>query len=289
MKNNGLEAGISVIMPTYNQTTFITRAIASLKLQTFQNWELIIINDGSSDNTEEIITSFLPDDSIRYIANAENKGLGACLNIGLDRAQYDLIAYLPSDDIYFKDHLQSLFEALSNSNAILAYSGVKHHCIETSKHSYGELAESQADGYDVQLVQVLHRKTIDRWIEREELVTDDLYKMFWEKLETQEECIQTKQITCEWVFHPNQRHRIMVEESGGGIYKYKFTYRVKHPIRFQTARGNFIDEIERYKQFRNTQTVPSKEGLKILLVGELAYNAERVCALEERGHRLYGL
>ncbi len=163
MKNNNFEFNISVIMPTYNQATFIARAIKSLQLQTFQRWELIVINDGSTDNTEETITPFLTDNNIRYLSHAENKGPGVCLNIGLDHARHELIAYLPSDDIYFEDHLQSLFNTLtSDKEAILAYSGVKHHCIETSKHSYGELSESQADGYDVQLVQVLHKKTDDR-------------------------------------------------------------------------------------------------------------------------------
>ncbi len=119
-------------------------------------------------------------------------------------------------------------------------------------------------------------------------MTDDLYKMFWEKLESKGECIETKQITCEWTVHPNQRHMI-ITEVGEGIHKYKFFYGVKQPIRFQATGGKLIDEIERFKHFRKPKVNQSKKGLKILIVGELSYNAERLYALEERGHHLYGL
>ena len=290
MTKKDFKDGVSVIMPTYNQANFIIRAIASLKLQTFQNWELIIINDGSTDNTEKRVDALLPDSRVQYIVNPKNRGLGACLNIGLEKAIYNLIAYLPSDDIYFKDHLQSLFEALDeNHKAVLAYSGIKYHYVDTDKNSYSQFAESQASGYDVQLVQVLHRKTKDRWIERDELITDDLYKMFWEKLEMKAECIKTTQITCEWVSHPEQRHKIMMEKFGGGIYRYKQVYQINEPIRFYPSIGKQINEIEQYEKFRKPKVNLSKKGLKILLVGELAYNAERIYSLEERGHQLYGL
>jgi hypothetical protein len=67
-------------------------------------------------------------------------------------------------------------------------------------------------------------------------------------------------------------------------------FNVQKPLRFQTTVGNRIDEVEHYRRFRQRpDTLPAPNGLKILLVGELAYNAERVLALEERGHRLYGL
>lgn len=121
--NNDLN-GISVLMPTYNQGAFISRAIASLQLQTFLNWELIIINDGSSDYTVEVVKDYLKDERIKYYKNVQNKGLGVCLNMGIERSKYNLIAYLPSDDIYFADHLASLYKTIwSDTGAILAYTG----------------------------------------------------------------------------------------------------------------------------------------------------------------------
>ncbi len=87
--------GISIIMPSYNQAEYIVRAIVSLQLQTFTDWELIIINDGSTDYTKEVITEYLSDNKIRYFENESNLGLGKCINIGMLKAKYDYIAYLP--------------------------------------------------------------------------------------------------------------------------------------------------------------------------------------------------
>ena len=99
----------------------------------------------------------------------------------------------------------------------------------------------------------------------------------------------TGAVTCEWVDHPHQRHKI-IREPIGGINPYRQRYGVAEPLRFHTSVGNRIDEVAQYRRFRERPATPrAADGLKILLVGELAYNADRVLALEERGHRLYGL
>jgi hypothetical protein len=79
-----------------------------------------------------------------------------------------------------------------------------------------------------------------------------------------------------------------MQEPLGGINTFRSYYHVQEPLRFHTSRGNFIDEKTRFFNFRNKK-MDQKKGLKILLVGELAYNAERILALEEKGHQLYGL
>lgn len=91
----------SVIMPSFNQCSFIRRAIGSLMAQTYPNWELIIINDGCTDETEVFISDYINDERITYIMNKQNTGLGHAINQGIDAAKYDYIAYLPSDDFYF--------------------------------------------------------------------------------------------------------------------------------------------------------------------------------------------
>lgn len=73
-------SAFSVIMPTYNQAAFIRRAIVSLRKQTCATWELIIVNDGSTDNTEDFLESYLDDVRIKYIHNEVNRGLGYALN-----------------------------------------------------------------------------------------------------------------------------------------------------------------------------------------------------------------
>jgi glycosyltransferase involved in cell wall biosynthesis len=271
---------VSVIMPTFKQDKFIRRAIASLLSQILTNWELIIINDGSPDSTEDIVEEYLTDERIRYYKNKHNTGLGACLNFGISKANAPYVAYLPSDDVMYKDHLQSLYEALQqNPNAVIAYSSVRHH--------YNRIADGVVNNQWLQLVQAMHKKTGDFWTERRELESDDLNHLFWSKLCG--ESIHTGKLTCEWVDHPNQRYKIM-QEPVGGINTFRSYYHVSEPLKYHTTKGNFMDEVNRYSSYRARRSTPKKKkGLKILLVGELAYNAERVLALEEKGHKLYGL
>lgn len=280
--------GISVLMPTFNQGAFISRAISSLLLQTFQNWELIIINDGSTDYTEDVILEF-EDKRIRYFSNPANEGIGFCLNKGISLATFDLIAYLPSDDIYFKDHLFSIFNSIIYSDAILIYSGLVHNYLDLSTSSGGIESEGKIWGEPLQLVQVCHKKTSDKWLERDELVTDDLDIMFWNKLAIKGTFNYSGSITCEWIDHPEQHHKISRETSGGGIFLYKQYYNVKYPIKFKSSNGNLIDQISEYQFFRDKPKVKCENPLKILIVGELAYNPERICVFEELGHQLYTL
>ena len=283
--------GISVIIPVYNQSSYIGRAIQSMYMQTFDNWEIIIVNDGSTDELEKVLEKEMGDERIRYFKNEENMGLGYCANRGIEQSRYEYIAYLPADDIYFKDHLASLFRALNeNRDAIMAYSGVKYHYYDSNLSSHGKTTTGKIKDAPLQLVQVLHKKSSERWVERNELVTDDLGRMYWQKLELLGDFVPTSEITSEWVSHPLQRHKIISElKWGGGIYRYKQYYHVKQPLRFQSATGHYIDEFSDYKSIEYSATSPHESSLKILLVGELAYNPERICALEERGHKLYGL
>lgn len=296
---------VSVIMPTFRQAAFIGRAIDSLLAQTFEDWELIIVDDGSAaaegsagapagGETLAAVQPYLgqtelskgPSGSaegrVRYHALPENRGLGAALNEGLRLSRGELVAYLPSDDLYYREHLASLVDCLeANPQAVLAYSGVRHH--------YNRSAAGQIPGYPLQLVQVMHRRSSQPWMERSELVTDDLGRMYWSRLGPPDSFLSTGQVSCEWVDHPHQRHKIL-REPLGGINPYRLYYGVKEPLRFHTTVGNFIDEAAYFEPFRDrADTPPAPDGLKILLVGELAYNSERVLALEELGHRLYGL
>lgn len=273
---------ISVLMPTYQHAAFIARAVRSLLAQTAADWELIIVDDASPDDTAAVIEPFCSDPRIRYMRRAENGGVGKSLNDALDLARGAYIAYLPSDDVYYADHLASLRDALEqNPDALLAYSGVRY--------NYNRFASGCISGFPMQLVQVIHRRTADRWVERETLVTDDWGRMYWDALEKQGGFISTERVTCEWVSHPAQLHRLM-REPEGGINVYRLRFNVRHPLRFQSTIGNMIDEVAHYRRFRERPDTPLRpDGLKIVLVGELAYNPERLLALEERGHKLYGL
>lgn len=284
---------VSVILPVYNHANYIRFAIGSLLRQSYTKWELIIIDDGSTDALKDVITDYLSDKRISFYQNNENKGLGYCLNRGIKLSHASLISYLPADDIYFENHLKSMVDKLISSNADMVYSGIVYHIGDRGGENCIQQAEGVIPNQTLQLVQVMHRKTTDFWVERKSFVTDDLDCMFWDEYRKKHPKIsQTKQITCEWFSHKYQRHHIMNDRNGGGIYMYKTYYGVKEPIRYQSSVGNLVDEITHYTPFKrdSKEIVSSKpNGLKILIVGELAFNPERILALEEKGHKLYGL
>ena len=289
MEKKNIIKGFSVIMPTYNQSAFILRAIQSLKNQTFKDWELIIINDGCTDDTEIILENYLSDPKIKYIRNSYNEGLGFSLNRGIEIAKYEYIAYLPSDDYYYETHLETLNEKFeSELDIFLVFSGIKYN-MNDSQYTYYDIENVRIRNYyPLQLVQTAHRKDNEKWLERKDLVTDDLFLMYWNKLSTKGTFAFTEKITCFWTQHPHQRHKFINENLGGGLNTYRRHYNVKDPLRIRISEHKLIDENVLYQPFRKINPV-NKNALKILLVGELAFNPERVCALEEAGHKLYGL
>jgi glycosyltransferase involved in cell wall biosynthesis len=272
---------ISIIMPTHNQAAFLPRAVASLVAQTVHDWELVIVDDASPDDTGEVVRPFLLDPRVRYLRRAENGGVGRAINDGLAATTAPVVGYLPSDDVLHRDHLATLLDALAAApDAVIAVAGVRHH--------YNRETLETVDGWP-QLVQVAHRRVDERWIERDELVTDDLDRMYWSRLAGHGEVVRTGRVTCEWVAHPDQLTN-WIREPLGGINPFRQRYAIPHPLRFATSVGDEIDEVERYRRFRDRPpSRPSSDALRILLVGELSYNPERILAIEERGHRLFGL
>lgn len=108
---------ISVILPVYNSETTIEAAVKSILSQSFKDFELIIINDGSSDDTEQIINSF-KDKRIKYIKNVKNIGLIASLNIGIKFSSSEYIARMDSDDISHPSRLKKQILFLKNNPKI---------------------------------------------------------------------------------------------------------------------------------------------------------------------------
>ena len=258
-------------------------------MQTYSGFELIIINDGSTDCTEQFITDYLEDKRVTYIRNETNQGLGQALNRGIDAAKYPYIAYLPADDFYEANHLEVLKDTFQKvPHTILCYSGIAYdESPEAGILAYRE-CKGAIPGYCLQLVQVAHKRTTDRWTERCECVSEDLFFLFWRKLTDKGVFAFTGKTTCAWTNHPYQRHKICGEKFGGGLNKYRSYYNVQTPVRFRSTPYKTTDEVSLYAPYRKL-TPARKDGLKILLVGELAYNPERIYALEEAGHTLYGL
>lgn len=110
-----IEDKVSVIVPCYNQAQYLDEALQSVLNQTYNNWECIVVNDGSIDNTEEVSKKWVSKDSRFKYFYKENGGLSSARNYGLDNAIGDWIQFLDSDDILDKRKLElSLIEINSN-------------------------------------------------------------------------------------------------------------------------------------------------------------------------------
>ena len=112
--NSSLNPILTVLMPVYNGEKYLNEAIDSILNQTFSDFEFLIINDGSTDNTEDIILSY-SDPRIRYIKNEKNLKLIATLNKGLDLVQGIYIARMDADDISLPTRLEKQLNFLVNN------------------------------------------------------------------------------------------------------------------------------------------------------------------------------
>src|SRR6478609_2698254 len=97
---------ISVIVPCYNQASFLPAAVLSVINQSCSNWECIIINDGSTDDTELVARECVKKDSRITLHNKRNGGLSSARNYGINVAKGEYLLFLDSDDIIYPDYLE---------------------------------------------------------------------------------------------------------------------------------------------------------------------------------------
>ena len=103
---------VSVIVPCYNQAHYLSEALQSVLEQTYSNWECIIVNDGSPDNTEHIVKQWLEKDARFKYVYQENGGLPSARNFGIKSSEGDFILPLDADDILHPDYLKKLVPIL---------------------------------------------------------------------------------------------------------------------------------------------------------------------------------
>ena len=106
---------VSIITPSYNTARFIGETIESVLNQTYTNWEMLIIDDCSKDNTEEVVNSY-HDDRIKFIKNEKNMGAALSRNKALRMAKGRWIAFLDSDDLWLPEKLEKQIAFMENNN-----------------------------------------------------------------------------------------------------------------------------------------------------------------------------
>ena len=126
---------VSIITPTYNCARFIEETIKSVQAQTFTDWEMIISDDCSTDNTKEVIAPYLACDSrIKYICNDKNSGAAITRNNALRIASGRWIAFVDSDDLWLPEKLEKQISFMETNDYAFTY------------HEYSEISE---DGEDI--------------------------------------------------------------------------------------------------------------------------------------------
>jgi GalNAc5-diNAcBac-PP-undecaprenol beta-1,3-glucosyltransferase len=120
--SNGLL--ISVVIPTFNRSRIVPRAIESVRRQTYKNLEILVVDDGSPDDTRKVVDA-IADSRIRYIRHEKNKGLPAARNTGIQEAKGEFVAFLDDDDEWRKDKLEKQLIAIKNYDAVLCMAVAK--------------------------------------------------------------------------------------------------------------------------------------------------------------------
>ena len=112
---------VSIIMPSYNTANYIGESINSVINQTYKNWELIIVDDCSTDNTDEIVNKFLKDERIKYLKNEKNSGAAISRNKALREAKGRWIAFLDSDDLWVPEKLEKQINFMEKNSHSFSY------------------------------------------------------------------------------------------------------------------------------------------------------------------------
>ena len=110
---------VSIIIPVYNREKYIEECIRSIRAQTYKNYEIILIDDGSTDNTLAICRTLAQEEPVIRILESSHVGVSAARNIGLDAAVGDYVFFLDSDDIIHPCLLETLVNGLTETGAVI--------------------------------------------------------------------------------------------------------------------------------------------------------------------------
>ena len=136
---------ISIITPTYNSSLYITDTIQSIISQTYKKWELIIVDDCSSDSTIDIIKSFiLLDNRIKLFENTKNRGAAFTRNKAIYHCKYSYIAFLDSDDIWVKEKLEKQLFFMKSNKIAFSFTGFK--IIDKNGNSTSKTIDTMQNG-----------------------------------------------------------------------------------------------------------------------------------------------
>ncbi|MBI5727031.1 MAG: glycosyltransferase, partial [Ignavibacteriales bacterium] len=143
----------SVIVPLYNQAGYVGEALNTLLNQTFGDWECIIVNDGSTDNSGEVALSYVQKDKRFRYYEKPNGGCGSALNEGLKHVQGEWICWLSSDDFFEPDKLENHVKAIEANPGIKFFYSLLYAYLEDTKQKLPQNLKYQAPNHDYQVLE----------------------------------------------------------------------------------------------------------------------------------------
>ena len=217
---------ISIVMAAYNEENDIGKALESILAQTFSDWELIVIDDGSTDATATIVRRYAEKDSrIRLVCNEENLELSASLNKGIELAQSDLIARADADDINLPERLSMQYEYLAEHHEIDVL-GTAAYLLDVNGHRVSSYAYPQTHA-ELESLSFLkdyffHPSVM---IRRRFFETAGLYDAHYPNAEDKELWLRGQSVGCHYANLPES----LIEYSTDGFVK-SWRLRLKHAL-----------------------------------------------------------
>ncbi len=148
---------ISVVIPVYNTQNYLNECIDSVLNQSFKDFEIICINDGSTDNSLSILSDYEVSDERIKVISQQNRGLGASRNEGLKLAQGEYVLFLDSDDYLTPDALEKLYnQAYANDLDLILF--------KIANFNYKTLKESHSDYFDMKFLKEIVNEDIFNWM-----------------------------------------------------------------------------------------------------------------------------
>lgn len=122
-----MEVKISIIVPVYNLENYIQKCLESIQAQVYRDYEVIIINDGSTDRSREMIERFIAENSLSnfLLINQKNSGIAAARNVGLDSASGEWITFIDGDDWVEPEYLYAMYRALEKNPSDMCFAGYR--------------------------------------------------------------------------------------------------------------------------------------------------------------------
>jgi glycosyltransferase involved in cell wall biosynthesis len=137
----------SIIIPLYNKKKFIEATLNSVLCQTFIDFEIIVINDGSTDESEAIVLGF--NDKRIQLYNQKNQGAAVARNLGIEKAKYDYIAFLDADDLWMENHLETLSTLIHDFPNMGIYASRYQLIFKVGKNSIPKFKGISSDFYGI--------------------------------------------------------------------------------------------------------------------------------------------